>query len=84
MFPIDNTKKYQYYVLSFLCSKVAFYLLSSIAPTVNFQIGNIGDLPIILDDKYLDEINTIAIENINLCKENWDNQEISWDFTEHK
>jgi len=78
MFPDE---KYIYYMLSFLCSNVCFKLLSLIAPTVNFQVGNIGDLPLIIDESYLEEINKLAIENINICKEVWDNQEVSWDFT---
>lgn len=76
-------EKYEKYILSFLCSNVCFYLLSSIAPTVNFQIGNIGDLPIIIDDTYLDEINFLANRNIYLCKKEWDFYETSWDFKTH-
>lgn len=76
-------EKYENYILSFLCSNVCFYLLSSIAPTVNFQIGNIGDLPIIIDDSYLEEINFLSNRNIYLCKKEWDFYETSWDFKTH-
>lgn len=76
-------KKYEKYILAFLCSNVCFYLLSSIAPTVNFQIGNIGDLPIIMDDSYLDDITKLANRNIYLCKKEWDFYETSWDFKVH-
>ncbi len=69
-----------YYVLAFLASNLCFKLLSILAPTVNFQVGNIGDLPFIMNEKYLDRIKTLVQENINLCKENWNNQDISWDF----
>lgn len=74
-------EKYLYYVLGFLSSNLCFYLLSLLAPTVNFQVGNIKNLPIIIDDDYLDEINRLVCENINICKENWNNQDVSWDFT---
>lgn len=80
LFPDD---KYEKYILAFLCSNVCFYLLSSIAPTVNFQIGNIGDLPIIINDYYLEEINRLANRNIYLCKKEWDFYETSWDFKTH-
>ena len=76
-------EKYEKYILSFLCSKVCFYFLSSIAPTVNFQIGNIGDLPIIIDDFYLEKINELANRNIYLCKKEWNFYETSWDFKVH-
>ncbi len=80
LFPED---KYEKYILAFLCSGVCFYLLSSIAPTVNFQIGNIGDLPIIIDENYLNEITRLANRNIYLCKKEWDFYETSWDFKTH-
>lgn len=76
-------EKYEKYILAFLCSNVCFYFLSSIAPTVNFQIGNIGDLPIVIDDSYLDEINFLVNRNIYLCKKDWDFYETSWDFKIH-
>ena len=39
MFPAN---KYLYYVIGYLCSNVAFKFLSLLAPTVNFQVGNIA------------------------------------------
>lgn len=76
-------EKYEKYILAFLCSNICFYLLSSIAPTVNFQIGNIGDLPIIIDDSYLNEVNMLSSRNIYLCKKEWDFYETSWEFKTH-
>lgn len=72
--------KYLFYVLGFLASNLSFHMLSLLAPTVNFQVGNIGNLPIIINDDYLLRINELVEENIKMCKENWDNQDISWDF----
>lgn len=72
--------KYLFYVLGFLASNLSFHMLSLLAPTVNFQVGNIGNLPIIINDNYLLRINELVEENIKMCKENWDNQDISWDF----
>ena len=76
-------EKYLKYVLSFLASNVAFLYLSTLAPTVNFQVGNISSLPIIIDDNYLDQINKLADQNILISKEEWDNYEESWDFKAH-
>ena len=77
MFPDD---KYLYYTLAFLCSNVAFKLLSYLAPTVNFQVGNIGDLPIIIDESKIDIIDKYANKCIELCKKHWDYKEVSWDY----
>ncbi len=78
-----DDKENELYILAFLASSVGFYLLSAIAPTVNYQIGNIGDLPLIIDEKYKQEIIRLAKENIMLSKEEWDDYELSWDFESH-
>lgn len=75
-----TNEKYLYYVLGFLGSKVCFYFLSLLAPTVNFQVGNIGDLPILINDEYINDINKLVIDNIKMCKEYWNMKEISWDY----
>lgn len=68
-----------YYVIGYLCSNIAFKFLSLLAPTVNFQIGNIASLPYKeISDKSI--INTLVKRNIEICKYDWDKSEISWDF----
>lgn len=70
-------------LLGFLGSKVAFLLLKALNPTLNFQAGNIGDLPL-LPLEYSAEIiaNTIINDLVKACKSDWDSYETSWDFTE--
>jgi type I restriction-modification system DNA methylase subunit len=79
MFPGEKTN----YILAFLSSKVAFLFLSSIAPTVNFQVGDIGSLPLIIDEKYEKELAALVEENIEISKADWDSRESSWNFTTH-
>ena len=71
------------YILAFLASKVAFEYLSVLAPTVNFQAGNIGDLPMKIVKEKAPSINSISKENIQLSKTDWDSFETSWDFKKH-
>ncbi len=73
------------YILAFLASKVSFAFLSVLAPTVNFQTGNIADLPLKITEnkEYRDRINKLALENIELSKKDWDNFELSWNFKNH-
>ena len=68
------------YVLGYMNSKVNSYILSLISPTLNFEVGHIGSLPIIFDEKFRDEINMLVKRNIDLCKQDWDSYENSWDF----
>ena len=66
-------------ILSFLCSSVASIFLQIMNPTLNFQIQDISNLPIIttLDST---EIADLAIKT---SKTDWNNYETSWDFTEN-
>lgn len=72
------------YFLAFLCSKVTVNFLRALNPTINFQVGDIKNLPILsLDDKLKKEILKLAKECIEISKEDWDCFEISWDFKVH-
>lgn len=79
---VDNPNN-ELYILAFLASKVGFYILSAIAPTVNFQIGTIGNLPLVLDESIKSDIIRIAQRNIALARLNWDSYEESWDFSKN-
>jgi type II restriction/modification system DNA methylase subunit YeeA len=72
-----------YYILGYLASKVSFKFLSTIAPTVNFQTGNIGDLPLIYKADKVSIIDKYVDENIQISKCDWDSFEISWDYKQH-
>ena len=74
----DNFKQ----ILSLFNSKVGTYLLNLINPTMAYQIGDIGKLPIqnkILETSILEK-SELAIES---SKKNWDSYDISWDFTQN-
>jgi len=79
MFPEE---KDLYYVIGYLCSNVAFKFLSCLAPTVNFQVGNIASLPFkIIEDKTLRcKIDKLVKENIEICKEEWGFYETNLEF----
>ena len=58
-------------------------VLEVIAPTINYQCGDIAAIPVILDTQKEAEINALVEENIRLSREDWDSFEISWDFFRH-
>ena len=68
------------YIIAFLAGKVSFNYLSLLAPTVNFQVGNIGDLPLYIDEARKGQVSIIANDSIHLSKSDWDSYETSWDF----
>ena len=55
-------------------------MLRALNPTLNFQAGNISNLPLI---KEIDNISTkkVVTELIDYHKYDWDSYEASWDFT---
>ena len=81
IFPPKNMQKY---VLALLNSKITNYNLYLLNPTLNFQISDIRNLPLIFTDEYLKEkIDVIVTDNINISKDDWDSFETSWDFETH-
>ena len=77
-FPSDNIL----YFLGFLNSSVSLSYLDIISPTLNFNAGEIGKLPI-LEIKENSEIAVLAQSNIAISREDWDAFETSWDFKHH-
>lgn len=71
------------YLIGFLNSKVNANILSILAPTLNFNVGNIADLPIIEDHDKKVKIKQLVNKNINISKNDWDSFETSWDFKIH-
>lgn len=70
------------YYLALCNSKVAEYILKILAPTINFQAGDIGRIPLLGSHK-----EKMILENSNECvqksKSDWDSFENSWDFKVH-
>jgi len=71
------------YYLAFCNTPIANQMLQILAPTINYQAGDIGRLPLyVVDDKYRDIINNVE-QNISISKTDWDSFETSWDFEKH-
>ena len=77
-----STKDLLYY-LGFCNTKIAYSVLKIIAPTINFQAGDIAKLPIIFDKSKLSEITNLVKNSINISEIEWDSFETSWDFKVH-
>ena len=69
------------FYLAFLCSKVTVTFLKALNPTINFQVGDIKNLPIIYIDKEIkNKIIDLAKQCIINYKDDWDLSELSWDY----
>lgn len=69
------------YILGFLNTKISQYALNVLNPTINIQIGDIGNLPILIDENK--KIEEIVKDCIAISKSDWDSFESSWDFRRH-
>lgn len=76
-------EEYYSYVLSLINSCVGDYFLHILNPTMSFQSGNIGALPVVEDTEKLSDIDCLTSKNVDICKSFWDSFETSWDFTSH-
>ena len=71
------------YLLGLCNSRVALEALAVLAPTINFQAGDIANIPVVVDKKQVTGVEDLVDQNIALSKEDWDDFEISWDFKKH-
>ena len=67
----------------YLNSKVAKRYLEFLAPTINYQPGDIGNLLIESEILDHDEVARLVGECVDLTRNDWDSRETSWDFTQH-
>lgn len=77
------TDKSLLYYLGFCNTKIAYEVLKIIAPTINFQAGDIAKLPILIDTKMISLVESKVQDSISQSKTDWDSFETSWDFKEH-
>lgn len=78
LFVIDENKLY---ILALLCSKIGDYFVRILNPTININIGDINNIPVIIGKKNI--VEAIAKRCIDISKKDWDSFETSWDFTRH-
>ena len=62
-------------------SKVGKYYIQILSPTLNLQVGDVKNIPLIITKT--DEIEYWVKNNIELSKQDWDSFETSWDFKKH-
>lgn len=72
-----------YYILAFVNSVVYDKLLNLLSSTMNFEVGQIGSQPLIVDETQKELIENTARDNITISQQDWDSFETSWDFKEH-
>ena len=80
---ISQNTKLIYYAMAILNSKVAAELVQVLSPALNFEVGNIAELPMIMDETLMDLIVPLVEENVHFSIEDWNEAEYSWRFKRH-
>lgn len=78
---IFTNEQYQKYLLALINSCVSKTILTILSPTLNYNAGDMGNIPVI----YSDIINESLLSDrcIVISKSDWDSFETSWDFEKH-
>ena len=77
LFPPQERKKY---IFGLLNSVICQECLHAINPTLNYQVGDIGKIPVIWDEEYKYTIEKCVDASILISKVDWNSYESSWDF----
>lgn len=80
---INNDNEYNF-ILSLLNSKIFFYIAKIFNPTLNFQVKDIRNVPIIIDEQYMESVIGLTNQNISISENDWNSFEISYDFIRHQ
>lgn len=68
------------YLLALCNSPVVDAFLAVFSPTINFQAGDIANIPVAVDKTRIENVESIVSKNIQVSKNDWDSYETSWDF----
>lgn len=79
-FPPANQRPY---LLGLLNSVVAQFFARALNPSLNLNPGDLAKLPVIIDEAIRPQVESLVQANLNLTQADYDEQEISPDFTVH-
>ena len=71
------------YILALLCSKLSGFFLAIINQTMVFNVGDVAMVPIVSGALDSIQIESIAKNNVDISRKDWDSYENSWDFERH-
>lgn len=72
-----------FYLLGILLSNFTLRVILALNSSLTFQVGDLNRIPINIDNTKKNLIEDIVKSNIKISKEEWDEFEISWDFSKH-
>lgn len=68
------------YAMAILNSKIAAAIIEVLSPTLNFEVGNIAEIPVVTSNEYKEKTLPTVNSCVEIAKSDWNSFEISWDF----
>ena len=73
-----------FYLLGFVNSMPYDYIISAMKSTVNFEVGQIGKIPVLFgNESKKRQIEQLVKDNVTMSRAEWNEFEYSWDFQQH-
>ncbi|AKL95667.1 type I restriction-modification system methyltransferase subunit [Clostridium aceticum] len=72
-----------FYILGLMASKLSKHYIDILNPTINIQVGDIKNIPVILEKEKIQSIKVLVSKCIEIAQKDWDFYETSWDFNHH-
>lgn len=79
LFPHNNI----FVMLANMNSCVQKHILSVFSQSVNYEVGQIAALPIIEDEQYREEIESLSRGCVSISEQEWNSYETAWGFDRH-
>ncbi|MFB6216731.1 MAG: Eco57I restriction-modification methylase domain-containing protein, partial [Candidatus Aenigmatarchaeota archaeon] len=71
------------YLGALLNTPISNESLKATNPTLNFQAGDVSDIPVLENSKVKPKVEEVAKNSIRAARKDYDSRETSWDFTRH-
>jgi len=82
--PTFHPKENTHYFLALCNSKVINEIMNLYNPTINYQVQNVKEIPVIFpSEEIFNKVNDLSEENLNLSYSDWSSFEPAWDFLKH-
>lgn len=82
MSAFSDNKLNIYYVLGMVNTPIGDKILKVLNPTINSQVGDFQNIPVIVDNNNLRIIDLVK-SSINHAKDDWNQQDNHWEFMKH-
>jgi len=75
----ENTLKLKY-ILGIMGTKISNFIFNMLNPTVNLQVGDFNNFPVIENEQIKPKVISIVDDCIKISKYDWNTFETAWDF----